>query len=101
MSEKPTPVAPVQDIVHTPEPWWINDASRYNDELPRVCGQDGVIAIVKDGPVAANARLISAAPFLLAACKRLIQEITDGQTTVYKESGIACELIEAAIKRAS
>jgi hypothetical protein len=101
MSNESSPVAPVQNFVHTPGPWrksgWDvmgGDNSRVAIVLPwdeSGCRKEDV----------ANLLLISAAPDLLAACKRLMQEIADGQTTVYEESGIACELIEAAIKRAS
>jgi len=101
-AEKPSE----QSVVHTTGPWKMHPALTEGSDYIRICA--GIELVAKVGSIdhpwtqtVADARLIAAAPNLLAACKRLMQEIADGQTTVYEESGIACELIDAAIKRAS
>ena len=76
-------LGPVDEQSHTPGPWWVErrvgDALQVNAEH-RGKGSSYCIASVNhwEGPIDhANARLIAAAPDLLAACKRLSGVITN------------------------
>lgn len=107
--------SPVDPIVHTPGPWQSK------------IFEDGAY-IIADGPVdelssciiasrnghpdpptgKANAALIAAAPELLAACQYLMQCVSEGTTQVFEQDAeygqsplTACELIQAAIKKAT
>ena len=68
---------------HTPGPWSVRSQKPYYDDPTArewIMGSDGVIAHVSRayGPNAeANARLIAAAPALLAALKATVTRITD------------------------
>ena len=64
---------------YTPGPWGISNASEYPPEEMSVGPEDSdeVVCWINDGVepddvVEANARLIAAAPELLAACKMLL-----------------------------
>lgn len=118
MSKKTTPVAPVQNIVHTPGPW------KYHSAGVMVMDSEGQMSIadirgwgtlekqygeqkamqIQD----ANGRLIAAAPELLVACQLLFEHINEGLVTVFEEEadngqpGVSSlELIEAAIRKAT
>jgi hypothetical protein len=61
--------------MHSPSPWKITDSS-----LPDVLASDGTVVVwTVDGSygsqIEANARLISAAPDLLAACKVALNDL--------------------------
>jgi hypothetical protein len=108
---------------HTPAPW-TRDAERdgrFRDETAGVRGPDGnFIAAAwdfnrtdRDAEVEANARLIAAAPEMLAALERLIEVVADiaaeqcdaGQNVAYwnRTTGggwLAVKLAETAIAKA-
>jgi len=80
MSENASPVAPVQNIVHTPGPWGVEQTSVSN-WIGRMRADGAKVEYIvahtdrdylRDDVLArndANARLIAAAPELLEACK--------------------------------
>jgi hypothetical protein len=60
------PANPVHDLVHTPGPWRFE---HYSDLYHDIYGADGSLIVDDCGVIGqANARLIAAAPDLLAAC---------------------------------
>ena len=104
---------------HTPGPWKVCDkaAGRVVDKNDRTIascrgmGISGVSASEADRlwiENEANAQLIAAAPELLVACQYLMDCIYGGTTQVFEQDAeygqsqmTACDLIEAAIKKAT
>ncbi|HET9280354.1 MAG TPA: hypothetical protein VFR24_00130 [Candidatus Angelobacter sp.] len=96
---------------HTPGPWVSNWSTRTNNELkrgwfveselPSDSDTYGVIAELPDGRenTEANARLIAAAPELLAEAKELLRNarFEDGQGIILTQDA---EALEAAIAKA-
>jgi hypothetical protein len=81
---------------HTPGPWTVE----WSDEE----GNDGVTIEAPDGPVAfrvleVDARLIAAAPDLLAALIRMYEQF--GTQNYTKSAADAVIMAEAAIKKAT
>ena len=95
---------------HTPGPWKVRIGQKNNEKA------DGVFACIEGGPdefvlcdvwadvdeleaeAPFNARLIAAAPDLLAACKRIIDAIDPQRDEFVTEAAFveACEAIDAA-----
>jgi len=64
---------------HTPGPWRINDHSRDEGCFYIEADHAGVASVFADEPAAgANARLISAAPDLLAALEHMVALFNSG-----------------------
>ena len=90
---------------HTPGEWVVDaDGDVCTDDLERlVAAVDWRHVSLRDGEAEANARLIAAAPDLLAACERFLaaqrMAETDGRAGfgLYTE---AIEAAEAAVKKA-
>ena len=109
-AEKPSE----QSVVHTPGPWEAIRCEHGWHVQPVNGPQSRGVCSIHDNTdgsrrdvQASDARLIAAAPDLLFACRLLMGHISEGLVSVYEEKadngqpGIsACELIEAAIKRA-
>lgn len=73
--ERPATPAPKEPIVHTPGPWVIEEAMDLNDKVlfHMINGPDGKhLSSTWGDPHLGNARLISAAPELLAALRRVL-----------------------------
>ena len=75
---------------HTPGPWHVGYRRVYAATDETIARRDGI-----DNP--ANARLIAAAPDLLAAAEGVATERTDTQFTVSRE---AIATLRAAIRKA-
>ena len=95
MPENATPVAPVQNVVHTPGPWRPGRADKsYDAGIPdnafavfadpkhrQDCGLKGNAAVIcviakperMTEEDIANAQLIAAAPMMLAALRRIVR----------------------------
>lgn len=84
---------------HTPGEWAVDDDGDVcTDDLERlVATVDWRHVSLRDGEAAANARLIAAAPDLLAACEHVRDTIREFLPTVMSEDLTA---IEAAIAKA-
>lgn len=82
---------------HTPGPWKVSPTSHHAHDY-RIDGPDGLMDFDAD-EARANARLISAAPDLLAVCQRMLREIEFGGTNA---TAIRCmiEDAKAAIAKA-
>lgn len=92
---------------HTPGPWWIGietdkgEVEVVSDDRPYICM---VLPGAIDGLTLANARLISAAPDLLAALERMAGAFVPhprDDTEGWREEHEACELARAAIAKAT
>jgi hypothetical protein len=98
MSDKSSPVAPVQNVVHTPGPWRTYDifGGKYQEVFgPRTPGKDRLQVYGK-----ADARLISAAPELLAACELVALWMLGGQPGPHSDS-VVLEQVKSAIHKAT
>jgi len=82
-------------MAHTEGPWWAcpPDADSGNWEVEDGYGHTATV-YGDDDPAAANARLIAAAPDLLAALKRLV-DYCDNHSD-YDSIGAACAAIAKA-----
>jgi len=90
------------DVKHTPGPWYFNQKYCIGPRVNTYDQSDGMfhpLADVYGVNRDANARLIAAAPDLLAAAKRALNfiENTEGEIGCSLESG---ELLRAAIAKA-
>ena len=97
---------------HTPGPWEIIDSNRHGDLYVGAKDAMNALAIanlirpfIEDDNVVANARLIAAAPDLLAACKTAMEACRENMRAyqykneiVLHEAFLACE---QAIQKAS
>lgn len=99
---------------HTPGPWWIEDISKGCD-FPLIHGADySEVAIAYPGDTLgkeprldamyANARLIAAAPDLLAACKMALRDLVDFldglPDGIRSDDSATTEALRAAIAKA-
>ena len=96
------PAPPVgETMTHTPGPWLIKELDSNGNCLIKVGGSTVAKACYLGGtePAKANARLISAAPELLAEAIELLRNAVyrDGQAIVLTKD---CEALEAAIQKA-
>lgn len=94
-------------MAHTTGPWWIEEfrsqENRYviYETMGRIAVAEGACATAE-----ANARLIAAAPDLLAACVAIAKDIrrlqfTDGEVRLSERSlGLMLELLEREIDKA-
>lgn len=96
------------DTTHTPGPWTVKSREAHN------LGESGIVACdihhgdirvgaanVKPGiPFEANARLIAAAPDLLASCEVACDEFSIGTFSAERRQR-AVEFIRAAMKKAA
>jgi hypothetical protein len=80
MSEKTTPVAPVQNIVHTPGPWmWRRKYSNGCEVCPDIYSESEWVASTTGAPhifgerAVANAKLIAASPDLLKELRKAVE----------------------------
>jgi hypothetical protein len=112
MSEKPTPVAPVQNIVHTPGPWeayyvsssgWSVRMSHPREGFNRpdpICSmawwQFDKPGIIDNDISEANAKLIAAAPVML----EVLRKFMDFKDSDYVPNGIF-ERARIAIEKAT
>ena len=85
---------------HTPGPWQVCDGREHGVET---LNGEWICDCIE---TPANAKIIAAAPYLLAACKKLMDRVIDGSTTVYEINSLqdtesTFEAIEAAIKKAT
>jgi hypothetical protein len=59
---------------HTPGPWFVADGAMFNDRMPRIATKGPSVAMVcltGNGTQDANARLLAAAPDLLATLQTI------------------------------
>lgn len=94
---------------HTPGPWNVDAETVYDTTHARICtvdyGDDDEATITGAGEQApgqgrANARLIAAAPDLLAACE-LARKITASTHPNTLHRGEICGVLDAAISKAT
>ena len=92
---------------HTPGPWDFDDLRSDGGNLEIVGGNDVCVADVdpdgSDDEVMANARLIAAAPDLLAACARWVSEAEKFASVNgfnLNDTGTAYAQVKAAIAKA-
>jgi len=89
---------------HTPGPWKF-DGSHVTDRTNTVISIEGIAqphgVTADDDPAWANARLIAAAPDLLAACHKICKAIAFGvESTLAKELCDGYDAVRAAIAKA-
>lgn len=95
------------NLAHTPAPWSVEIDHRSNDpELIRahVDGEMYDLASVlcdETGNAAANARLMAAAPNLLAALREIVAAVETGDVDGYSPSGDWFREAKAAIAKAT
>lgn len=91
---------------HTPGPWFPTKVSDYNEvaRIGRAWNISTMLALADFGDVDADARLIAAAPDLLAALQALVAEL-DGPGKPYSSDSYApphfIETAKAAIAKAT
>lgn len=83
MSENEGPVAPVQNVVHTPGPWRLSNViSAYEIKRRKIVAAEqspeagtGICEVygIEDANNIANAKLIAAAPMMLEALRRIVR----------------------------
>jgi hypothetical protein len=79
----------------TPAPWTVQAVELPNGSTDYlVWGQTDIVASA--GPVLADARLIAAAPDLLAACK-MAQEFIEGRESFFEDDPMAAAMLEAKV----
>ncbi len=105
MSENASPVAPVQNIVHTPGPWYastflVSTKPGHYDYGRLSIVQTGCHDIREPDECIANARLIAAAPELLEACQLVSKWMLGGMPKPYSDS-LVLELVGKAISKAT
>ena len=82
---------------HTPGPWVIGNACASQVFVPCGGALQNVCAPGRtDAERCANARLIAAAPDLLAACERAARHFTRHSTP--EAQGVACDILDAIAK---
>jgi len=112
MSENDGPVAPVQNIVHTPGPWgveqttvsnWIGRMRADGSKVEYIVAHTDRDSLRDDVLVRndANARLIAAAPDLLAACVESLARFEQDGWPLNEANTAAIELLRAAIGKAA
>ena len=84
--------------MHTPAPWWVAK-SRIVGQSDPPNGPHAAICSIKDTSTA-DARLIAAAPDLLAACKAIYTTLQDPGATAEGVLAIHGERLRAAIAKA-
>lgn len=107
-------------MAHTPGPWvvhryWASDDTHYHGVMARA-SDDGrevrvcsCLPISDDGQVGGesncNARLIAAAPELLAACEQaaiwMTGDVGDSELQIAEQGSIVLQLIDSAIAKAT
>lgn len=112
MSENASPVAPVQNIVHTPGPWgveqttvsnWIGRMRADGSKVEYIVAHTDRDSLRDDVLVRndANARLIAAAPELLDACAQALSRFEQDGWPLNEANTAAIKLLREAISKAT
>lgn len=112
MSENASPVAPVQNTVHTPGPWgveqttvsnWIGRMRADGSKVEYIVAHTDRDSLRNDVLVRndANARLIAAAPELLEACAQALLRFEQDGWPLNEANTAAIESLRAAIGKAT